>query len=215
MRSARGRSLLQIQSVGEARRRPGAQSTVIRYHRRGRLIGRDLFFCAGFGLGRRLHELREALMVERGDRCDVFLAPIGGEIALFRHQAGQHARIDRPRIMRAVIGPLLARGQRRGDREVAELVIGCGNLADRGEISSTCSPGYRRGVFLGCRQVSERMPQRGCTRQSAGPRPRRMCESVVSSPAPGVAAESSLQPVCDRRTRRASIAALLYHAGPS
>jgi hypothetical protein len=37
--------------------------------------------------------------------------------------------------MRAVIGPLLARGQHRGDREVAELVIGCGNLADRGEIS--------------------------------------------------------------------------------
>ena len=72
MRSARGRSLLQIQSVGEARRRPGAESTVIRYHRRGRQIGRDLFFCAGFGLGRRLHELREALMVERGDRCDVF-----------------------------------------------------------------------------------------------------------------------------------------------
>src|SRR4029077_11150847 len=53
------------------------------------------------------------------------------------------------------------------------------------------------------------MPHQGRTQQSAMPRPRRLCESVVSSPAPGlgVAAQSSLQPVRNRRTRRALIAA--------
>jgi len=94
-------------------------------------LGGRLPLRAGFCLGDRPHKLGEALMVERGDRRQIFLAPIDGEVALVRHQAGQHASVDRARIMRAVIGPLRASRQRRGDRKVEKLVIGRGDLSDR------------------------------------------------------------------------------------
>jgi hypothetical protein len=73
-------------------------------------------------------------MVEGGDRRYILLSPVDGEIALVRHQAGQHVRADRSRIMRTIIGPLLALGQRRRDRKVEKRVVGRGNRTDRGEI---------------------------------------------------------------------------------
>jgi hypothetical protein len=51
-------------------------------------------------------------MVEGGDGSEALLAPVDGDIARICHQRSQHARIDDARIMRAVIGPLLALGQR-------------------------------------------------------------------------------------------------------
>src|SRR6516162_4611396 len=58
----------------------------------------------GFGLGDSPHELRQAFMVERGDRRHVLLVPIDGDIAVVRHQPRQHRGVGRARIMRAVIG---------------------------------------------------------------------------------------------------------------
>ena len=72
-------------------------------------------------------------MVEGGDRRDILFVPIDGNIAVICHQPLQHTGVGGARVMRAVIGALLAPGQRRGDRKVEKLVIGCGDRADCGE----------------------------------------------------------------------------------
>src|SRR6516165_4045192 len=61
-------------------------------------LGSRLPLSLGFGLGNGPHKLRQALMVEVGDRRQILFSPIDGEIALVRHQASQNGGVGRARV---------------------------------------------------------------------------------------------------------------------